>query len=412
MHPSAQSPQGPPPPFRLTSSGAVEWRSGGGFLAAVGVPVLLGGIVMALGALGVIPLKDEFDHRWTGPYLIGMSALFLALGATFTFGRRSLIIDPFTGSLTRSYSLLARLRTVQRSLVEFNAVLIDFQRGGSESPDCYPVRLRAITGKNLTISSPTDFGQARQQAEFLSRLLRFPLADATTDHEVVLTPELAGASLQERSSSAVGPAEPLATPPAMRSRVSELGHETIITIPKRMSPAAGAAAGIVACLMLLIVAPVLWRLMSPGDSHSGPRLIFFAFLIFFFGILPLVASATAFGLIRNQVVVTASPAGLIIERQGMSRVRSETIPASEILDLDYSTMQGILGAQRAAQRASLPGAGGQNVPRVVAALGRLVPNKGIIVKTRRALISLGEGLSSDELCYLARVLKRSLAASR
>ena len=104
--------------------------------------------------------------------------------------------------------------------------------------------------------------------------------------------------------------------------------------------------------------------------------------------------------------------GLIIERQGMSRVRSETIPASEILDLDYSTMQGILGAQRAAQRASLPGAGGQNVPRVVAALGRLVPNKGIIVKTRRALISLGEGLSSDELCYLARVLKRSLAASR
>src|SRR5579863_4573531 len=180
MHPSAQFPQGPPPPFRLTSSGAVEWRSGGGCLSAVGATVLLGGIVMALGALGVIPLKNEFDHPWTGPSLIGMSALFLALGATFTFGRRSLIIDPFTGSLTRSYSLLARLRTVQRSLVEFNAVLIDFQRGGSESPDCYPVRLRAIIGKNLTISSP-DFGQARQQAEFLARLLRFPLADATTE---------------------------------------------------------------------------------------------------------------------------------------------------------------------------------------------------------------------------------------
>jgi hypothetical protein len=96
----------------------------------------------------------------------------------------------------------------------------------------------------------------------------------------------------------------------------------------------------------------------------------------------------------------------------MSRVRSETIPASEILDVDYSTMQGILEAQRAAQRAWQPGAARQNVPRAVAALGSLVPNKGIIVKTRRALISLGEGLSSDELRYLARVLKRSLAVSR
>ena len=62
MHPSVQFHQGPPPPFRLTSSGAVEWRSGGGCLTAVGVPVLLGGIVMALGAVGAIPLKDEFGH--------------------------------------------------------------------------------------------------------------------------------------------------------------------------------------------------------------------------------------------------------------------------------------------------------------------------------------------------------------
>jgi hypothetical protein len=99
MHPSAQFAQGPPPPFGLTSSSAVEWRSGGGCLSAVGVTVLLAGIVMALGALGVIPLKNGFDHPWTGPYLIGMSVLFLALGPTFTFGRRSLIIDPFTGSL-------------------------------------------------------------------------------------------------------------------------------------------------------------------------------------------------------------------------------------------------------------------------------------------------------------------------
>src|SRR5579871_4941091 len=104
MDPRPRLPQGPPPPFRLTSSGAVEWRSGVGLLVAFGVLALLGGTVMALAAIGLIPLKDEFGHPWTGPSLIGMSALLLLLGATFAFGRRSLIIDPSTGSVTRSYS--------------------------------------------------------------------------------------------------------------------------------------------------------------------------------------------------------------------------------------------------------------------------------------------------------------------
>jgi len=400
VQPSKQHPQGPPPPFRLTSSGAAELRGGGGWLAAVGLPSLIGGIVMTLGALGVIPLKDEFGHPWRGPYLLGIGAFFLALGTIFTFGRRTLVIDPSHGSVTRSYSVLAPVHTVQRSLVEFSAVVVAFQRGDSDSPDRYPVQLRAIKGKRLTISSPTDFGQARQQAEFLARLLRLPLADATTEHEVVLTPEQVGASLQERSGKLVYPTEQLARPAVMRSLVSEIDRETTITIPKRMSRPAGAAAGVVAGLMLLIVAPVLWRIIAPGDSHSGPRLVFFAVVIFFFGVLPMIASATAFGLIRNQVVVTASAAELVIERQGMRSVRREMIPASEILDVNYSTTQGWLEAQRT------------KVPRGVGVLGVLVPNKGIIVKTRTALISLGEGLPSDELRYLANLLKRSLARSQ
>ena len=47
-------------------------------------------------------------------------------------------------------------------------------------------------------------------------------------------------------------------------------------------------------------------------------------------------------------------------------------------------------------------------PRVLATLKRLVPNKGIIVKSRRSLVAIGEGLPTDELRYLVWVLRKAV----
>ena len=102
----------------------------------------------------------------------------------------------------------------------------------------------------------------------------------------------------------------------------------------------------------------------------------------------------------------ASPSGLVIERpRGLVLTRTESILASEILDIDYFTMQGRLqSARRAAARQHSPA-----VSHVIDSMATLLPNQGVIVKTRNALITFGSGLKADELGYLVWVLKKSLS---
>jgi hypothetical protein len=334
-----------------------------------------------------------------------MSMAFLAVGGALVFGRRWLTLDPASGSLTRRRGLLIPMQAEHRSLGEFNAVVMAFQAGDSESPDCYPVRLRAISGKDFIIRSPTKFEEGRAQAEFLSRFLRLPLADATTDHEVVVSPERASDTLQERLISSTAQTESVERPPGMRSQVSESGGKTLIVIPARKSRGAAAFAGLVSCVMMLIVAPALWRFFSRSDAPAGSRLLFLIIFVFLFGVLPLVSIGLAFGAVRNRTVVTASPSGLVIERRGLRRTRITEVSAAGILDVDYSTFEGTLESARRSTEMRQPASAGG----LFAALKRWIPTKGIIVKSRQGLVTFGEGLAAEELRFLKWVLTKALA---
>lgn len=70
----------PPPPFRRTESGAVELRQGGGCLALFGLPFLLAGVFLLLGSLGLVPVKDEFQHPLTGRVPAAAGLVFLTAG--------------------------------------------------------------------------------------------------------------------------------------------------------------------------------------------------------------------------------------------------------------------------------------------------------------------------------------------
>jgi hypothetical protein len=394
-----------PPPFRKTSGGAIEFRRGGGILAVFGFPFLLASVYMMLGALGLVPLKDEFSHPWTGLMPAAISFLFLGVSSGMVFGRSSVIIDRSVGLVTRRISLIMPLRTDRRQLNEFDRVVVAYVPGDSDSPDRYPVRLRAAAGKDFTISSPTVFRQARQQAEFLARALHLPLADTTTEHEVIVAPEHAADTLQQRLRTQTLPRPVL--PPAMHSIVSESSGETTIVIPHRIQPLAGAIGALFGGLMLCIVAPLFWRLLSHSGTPLPARLGFVGFLAVFFGIAPMTASAAAFGFLRRTVAVKASPSGLVIQRpRGMVGTRTESILATEILDIDYNTMQGRLqSARRAATHQNSPAVSG-----VFNSIATMLPNQGVIVKTRNALIIFGAGLQADELGYLVWILKKSLSA--
>ena len=51
---------------------------------------------------------------------------------------------------------------------------------------------------------------------------------------------------------------------------------------------------------------------------------------------------------------------------------------------------------------------GSRVERLVATLTRFVKNKGLTIKTRKGLTTVGQGLGDDEIRYLHSVIRRAL----
>ena len=91
----------------------------------------------------------------------------------------------------------------------------------SDPPVRYPVRLRAVSGRDFAIREPLQFAEGRKLAEYLSRFLHLPLADTTTDHETVVRPEQAGDNLRDRLLRGEGESEREIPPARMLSKVTE-----------------------------------------------------------------------------------------------------------------------------------------------------------------------------------------------
>ena len=113
------------------------------------------------------------------------------------------------------------------------------------------------------------------------------------------------------------------------------------------------------------------------------------------------------GSTRKKATVTASEAGLEIVKRSGWRTRTTQVPSADLLDLDCSTADSALKSamNSSVKLAEVPSPG---ATRVVRFAKRWVPAQGIIVKSRRELISFGEGLSASELQYLRSILRKAL----
>jgi hypothetical protein len=168
----------PVPPFRRGPSGEIELPQGAVFLLlAVGIAFVLIGVYLALGFLRIVPVNDEFGKPVSSSITLIACACFLVVGGTFTWGRRSVTFDLARQTVTRQYSLAVPIRRVQRRISEFDAVIVVFWKGNTDTPDRYSVQLRATVGKNFKICSSTDQGQSRRHAAFLASALHLPLAE-------------------------------------------------------------------------------------------------------------------------------------------------------------------------------------------------------------------------------------------
>jgi len=397
----------PPAPLRRTSPFTLELKEGGGCMAAFGLPFFLAGVFLALTATGIVPMKNAPDQNWT-PVLTGfMSLVFLGAGGALVFGRQWITLDASRGSVVLRRGLLIPIQTKERRLTEFNAVVIGFTAGDSDSPDQYPVHLRAVAGTDFVISKPAKFGDSRKQAEYLCRFLSMPLADATTDHETLVGPEQIGQTLQERLLSGGVEAGSPMRPSAMHCAVHESDGEITIVMPGKKSSLAGLFAALIPAVLFLTVVPAIMRFFARTETPRGMGFTLLIFLMLAFGIpLIFVSVNLLVGNRRRGTTVKASPAGLVIERRGTWRTSTKLIPACDILDLDYSTFEGTLASAKSSS--GTPGASSAGAERIFAFLKKWVPAKGIIVKSRQELIPFGEGLPANELQYLNWALRTAL----
>jgi len=198
------------------------------------------------------------------------------------------------------------------------------------------VRLHARLGKHLTISRPSKFGEARKHAEYLARWLRLPLTDETTDHAIVLAAERAGDSLHERFHAEPANEAPPECPHRMRSQVFESGREVKIMIPDQSNMSGGSFAALFKAVMLLVFFPLLRRLLRHRRRAPLPPQVLLLIIAIF--IVP--ATLLFIGLVpskRKGTTVKASPAGLEIDLTTRWGSPVRTVPADQILDVDFST---------------------------------------------------------------------------
>jgi hypothetical protein len=394
---------GPPAPFRQTSAATLELRQSGGWMALFGLPFFLGGVFVALGITGIVPMEPKPGGLRHQLFLLAISLVFLTVGSVLMFGRRWLTIDLGRGTVVREVGLLVPLKRNERLLQEFNAVLLAFEAGDSDSPDRYPVRLRAPAGNNFDVTKPQQFAEARKQAEYLSSFLKLPLADVTTDHETLVSPEHAGDALGERLRSMDGESARPDRPPQMFSQVTESPGSTRIEIGGPKFPLSGVLGIILPAIVLLVAIPVIVRFFFREGPGALP-----AFMILML-ILGIPSIAAGLNLMvhgsRRRTTVSASPSGLVIEQRGGRRARTIEVSAADILDVDMSTIEAVLNSRRAST--GMPGR--EPNSRIANALRSWIPSKGIVVKSRQELITFGEGLSAVELRYLTWVLRKALA---
>jgi len=347
-----------------------------------------------------------------------MGLVFSGVGIGLVFGRNWTIIDKSLGKVSKRWGLLVPFRTQDHYLHKYNAVLVRFDEGDSETSDHFPVLLRGKHGADdLILTNPTEFGDSRRAAAQVARLLRFPLVDATTDHDAVIQTEDVDDTFQERLETVTDETVAVPRPLEMKSRLETSGDTVFIDIPGPGFKPFSLMGLIIPVAILFVVVPHLSEFFRETETPRYVQFFFIGFLLFFFGVIPLFGTLHgAIKAARNRTRVTASPEGLAIEEMGAFRSRKTWIGAEEIFGLDYGTVDSAWESATARRRkwyGDSPGldpGGSTPIPRWLQRLSKLAKSKGIIVKSGKGFVTFGAGLPGDEVRYLHSRVKAAIGS--
>lgn len=395
-----------------THGGRMVFKSGGGCLTFFGLPFFCAGLFLVLTVLGVVKPKNADEIAGgarVGMFLMGLA--FTSVGAGLSFGRKWVVVDKVGKRATERWGLLVPMKSREHRLSDYDMVGLSLQTGKKNSPDTYPVELLPRDqGKRLVLEASSEYATSLAQAEAVAKFLDLPLKDRSGGGEVLIDPDDMGLSFAERAKEEEGEAW-AARPPELRTRVRHEGRAVVLEIPgpgPDLSMILGAAVPIVVALWF---GSHLLTMFREGNAPDFVRYIFFGFLGFFFMLLPLL------GLLRkllragrNQAVVRADARGLSISGPGAGKKGEVEIPASDIVGVDAPDLGKLLRSGiRSRSRALRPGDPFSGEPPAwLTGLARLVPSKGVVVRSRKGIFTFGRGLAPAEIAYLRSLVVQAL----
>jgi hypothetical protein len=164
----------------------------------------------------------------------------------------------------------------------------------------------------------------------------------------------------------------------------------------------------------------LFRFFRQTRTPDPVGWAFIGFVMLFFGVLPAMTALNGYlRSRRGRTIVTVSPRGIEIRERGAWKTGpAKSLPAVEILDIDYSTSESVTMAARLNAEQRVRASSGMNFtateigPRtqwLLTTLSRYARGHGITIKTHQGLTTFGQGLTDEETGYVHALIRRTLA---
>ena len=406
-------------PFIYKDQATLEIRRGGGCISIFGLPFLLAGLFIMQIPLGIIPMEDS-PGAIPSIIIVLFGSIFAAVGTCLVFGRSGIIIDRGRGRVLQWYGLLVPMKRTEYMLDSIRQVEMSFSRGDSDSAATWQVKLSGEEiAKPISVLQPTNFTEARQLAEELSRFLRKPLVDSSTGESVTRDPEHLDESFRDRvrrTGEAVSVLPP--EPSTMRSRVERTGDWIIVHIPGQ---AKSGIYYIPVFFSLVFAGIVVWFFLLPIIASPMPgfiRYVFLSFISLFFIAGPVISALLRVFRLKKEferIIITKDV--LRVEALKQGKHATTEIPVSELEDLVAPTLREVMNNTETPgmKKVSLGDTGtprmpdGRPMPSFMLSLIKMVGSKGIIARSDKAVVEFASGLDEAEIAWIFALIRKTIA---
>jgi len=277
-----------------THSGRLQLRSGGGLVMFIfGLPFAGAGatiIYTSLTGTDAIPL----------PVGLPFGLVFVAAGIALSLGRAGKDLDLRQGNLTCWWGLLLPCYRKTYALADFDVMVLsqEVRRSKNSTYTVYPLRLHSA-GVRVNLDETRDYFASRRIGERIAKFLNLPLADSGLGQERRREPEMLQISLRQQLHDS-GETVELPPPPSEMQTTIKYKQRSVMlqTPPSNWQVAAAIAAVVVVVgtimtliigtmflrslelsgtvqMVLLLLAPLpnfaatwlIWRAMAPGSAE-------------------------------------------------------------------------------------------------------------------------------------------------